>query len=109
MNFIEKNAKKVALFLCFATAGTAVTTAYAMENSTGWKGNGADRVYINANNEKATGWLTLEDGVYFCNDEGHPVTGWQTIDISSTQMVSNYLVYRSLKVVNTHLVKTEIC
>ena len=29
MNFIEKHTKKVALILCLATAGTAVTTVYA--------------------------------------------------------------------------------
>lgn len=38
MNFIEKNTKKVALVLCLATAGTAVTTVYAAQNSDGWHG-----------------------------------------------------------------------
>ena len=45
MNFIEKNTKKVALVLCLATAGTAVTTVYAAQNSDGWHGSGTDRVY----------------------------------------------------------------
>ena len=45
MNFIEKHTKKVALILCLATAGTAVTTVYAATNADGWHGTGADRIY----------------------------------------------------------------
>ncbi len=45
MNFIEKHTKKVALILCLATAGTAVTTVYAATNADGWHGAGADRIY----------------------------------------------------------------
>lgn len=76
MNFIEKNTKKVALFLCLATAGSAVTTVYAASNSTGWN-NG---VYIKEDGKVATGWLVTEDGTYFCNEDGSPLTGWQEIE-----------------------------
>ena len=47
MNFIEKNTKKVALVLCLATAGTAVTTVYAAQNSDGWHGSGTDSSLTN--------------------------------------------------------------
>lgn len=76
MNFIEKNTKKVALFLCLATAGSAVTTVYAASNSTGW----SDGVYIKEDGKVATGWLVTEDGTYYCNEDGTPLLGWQEIE-----------------------------
>lgn len=81
MNFIEKNTKKVALILCLATAGTAVTTVYAAQNSDGWHGNGTDRVYKEDGQVKTSAWVFDEEGSYFLNSEGHPITStWKEIN-----------------------------
>ena len=65
MNFIEKNTKKVALVLCLATAGTAVTTVYAAQNSDGWHGSGTDRVYKMEGQVKTSSWVFDEAGSYY--------------------------------------------
>lgn len=76
MNFIEKNTKKVALFLCLATVSSAVTTVYAASNSSGWQSDG---VYVKEDGEVATGWLVTEEGTFYCDENGMPLIGWQTI------------------------------
>lgn len=84
MNFIEKNTKKVALVLCLATAGTAVTTVYAAQNSDGWHGNGTDRVYREDGQVKKDSWVFDEAGSYYLDSEGHPITSaWQEINGST--------------------------
>ena len=81
MNYIEKNTKKVALVLCLATAGTAVTTVYAAQNSDGWHGSGTDRVYKMV---KTSSWVFDEAGSYYLNNEGHPITSsWKEINGST--------------------------
>ena len=84
MNFIEKNTKKVALVLCLATAGTAVTTVYAAQNSDGWHGSGTDRVYKMEGQVKTSSWVFDEAGSYYLNNEGHPITSsWKEINGST--------------------------
>lgn len=80
MNFIEKNSKKVALILCLATAGSAVTTVYAATNADGWHGSGAERVYKEDGAIKTNSWLFDEEGSYYLDADGHPITSeWKTI------------------------------
>ena len=84
MNFIEKNTKKVALVLCLATAGTAVTTVYAAQNSDGWHGSGTNRVYKMEGQVKTSSWVFDEAGSYYLNSEGHPITSsWKEINGST--------------------------
>lgn len=75
MNFIEKNTKKVALVLCIITSASAVSTVYAMENTSGWQGN----QYIE-NNQAVTGWKITEEGTYYFDQDGIVSMGWKTID-----------------------------
>lgn len=84
MNFIEKNTKKVALILCLATAGSAVTTVYAAQNSDGWHGNGSERVYKMDGQVKTESWVFDEAGSYYLDSEGHPITSsWKEINGST--------------------------
>ena len=81
MNFIEKNGKKIAIALCFATCVPVISTVYAYEAQPGWHGEGADRYYVlESTREQATGWLHLDDGTYYFDSEGNMVFGWQEID-----------------------------
>ena len=81
MNFIEKNGKKIAIALCFATCVPVISTVYAYEAQPGWHGEGADRYYVlESTREQATGWLHLDDGTYYFDEEGNMVFGWQQID-----------------------------
>ena len=81
MNFIEKNGKKIAIALCFATCVPVISTVYAYEAQPGWHGEGADRYYVlESTREQATGWLHLDEGTYYFNEEGEMVFGWQEID-----------------------------
>ena len=81
MNFIEKHTKKVALILCLATAGTAVTTVYAATNADGWHGTGADRIYKEEGAVKTSSWLFDESGSFYLDADGHPIIGeWKTIN-----------------------------
>ena len=81
MNFIEKNTKKVALILCLATGGTAVTTVYAATNADGWHGTGADRIYKEEGAVKTSSWLFDESGSFYLDANGHPITSeWKTIN-----------------------------
>lgn len=70
MNFIEKHTKKVALILCLATAGTAVTTVYAATNADGWHGTGADRIYKEEGAVKTSSWLFDESGSFYLMQTG---------------------------------------
>ena len=84
MNFIERNTKKVALILGLATAVSAVTTVYAAQNSDGWHGSGAERIYKEEGQIKVNGWVFDEAGSYYLNAEGNPVTAaWQTVNGST--------------------------
>ena len=81
MNFIEKNGKKIAIALCFATCVPVISTVYAYEAQPGWHGEGADRYYVlETTREQATGWLHLDEGTYYFDEEGNMVFGWQQID-----------------------------
>ncbi len=81
MNFIEKNGKKIAMALCFATCVPVISTVYAYEAQPGWHGEGADRYYVlESTREQATGWLHLDEGTYYFDENGEMVFGWQTID-----------------------------
>ena len=81
MNFIEKHTKKVALILCLATAGTAVTTVYAATNADGWHGTGADRIYKEEGAVKTSSWLFDESGSFYLDADGHPIISeWKTIN-----------------------------
>ena len=81
MNFIEKNGKKIAIALCFATCIPIISTVYAYEAQPGWHGEGADRYYVlETTREQAKGWLHLDDGTYYFDEEGNMVFGWQQID-----------------------------
>lgn len=84
MNFIERNTKKVALILGLATAVSAVTTVYAAQNSDGWHGSGADRIYKEEGQIKVNSWVFDEEESYYLNKEGNPVTSaWATINGST--------------------------
>ncbi|MEG0330226.1 MAG: NlpC/P60 family protein [Longicatena sp.] len=81
MNFIEKNTKKVALILCLATAGSAVTTVYAASNVDGWHGDGTNRVYKVEGKVKTNSWIFDENGTYYVDKDGKPLTNeWKTIN-----------------------------
>lgn len=81
MNFIEKNTKKVALILCLATAGSAVTTVYAAQNAEGWHGTGTARVYKVNGEIKVNGWVFDELGTYYVNKDGNPVvSSWKEVN-----------------------------
>lgn len=81
MNFIERNGKKIAIALCFATCVPVVSAVYAFEAQPGWHGEGEDRYYVlETTREQAKGWLHLDDGTYYFDENGDLVFGWQTID-----------------------------
>lgn len=80
MNFIERNTKKVAIIIGLATAVSAVTTVYAAENSDGWHGNGATRVYKEDGQAKVNTLLYLPDGTYYLDAKGNPITSqWKEV------------------------------
>lgn len=74
MNFIEKNTKKVALFVCLATAASGITTVFAAQDAAGWHGKGADRIYKVDGLAKVNAWIFESDGTYYVDALGHPVT-----------------------------------
>ena len=85
MNFIERNGKKIAIALCFATCVPVVSAVYAFEAQPGWHGEGEDRYYVlETTREQAKGWLHLDDGTYYFDENGDLVFGWQTIDSTNT-------------------------
>lgn len=81
MNFIERNTKKVAIILGLATAVSAVTTVYAAQNSDGWHGNGADRIYKEDGQAKVNSLLHLPEGTYYLDAKGNPITSdWKEVN-----------------------------
>lgn len=81
MNFIEKNGKKIAIALCFATCVPVISTVYAHETQPGWHGEGAERYYVlETTREQATGWLKLDEGTYYFDEDGNLLFGWREID-----------------------------